>query len=542
MILAILLITMVGAPQELAGGSWEGITQTYGTAASDYFGYRAVMVSDYDGDTVEDIAVTAQSGSSAFALAIISGSSGALLAGLTRPFQNDNFGCAITIGSDIDGDGVAELYIGASNAPGVGPSERGAVYVLSGATLHELQHWWPTPRANGLGTSLCNIGDHNGDGVDDIAASAPSTSHSHSVWGRIEYRSGSDGALLFVLDSLTHKYFGESLAAVPDFDGDGKSDLLAGAKISYDNRGAVCSIGSLTHSVVMEVRGADTSDYLGETVQAAGDLNHDGVSEILTLAAGNAGTRILLLDGISGTLLRTFYPPQHHRLNPYGLLGGADFDGDGGMDVIAALHPDYPSGLQRLVLFRLDGSGLRVGADVAHGTLEFGAWLAPYAGSGSDGVVDILVSDRMIDAPSGLLRAGAVFRWRFAPALRISSHSLRAHRGGFVELTLDFPPSEGGQGYLLLASAAAAGTSTFAGITVPLVQDSLFSRMLASPPRFIHRARGTLDADGVAKARLILPAGSATSWLGRTIRFAAVCGTNGAARMSSVSQHLTILP
>lgn len=536
-------LLLVCAPAtQLDGGAWEELLRVPGLHSSDALGISALAVGDRDGDQVEDFVVTQAPwpSSHAAAMLMISGANGSLLRQFDRPPVNDRFGSGLALGSDLNGDGVREIYVGAMIAMPLSGLDSGLVRVLSGSTLQALQLWQPTPGSRYFGASVCNIGDQDGDGIEDFAVSAPYTPLGVDL-GRIEYRSGVDGSV-FGLFEGGHRYLGGSLASLPDVDGDGKRELFAGSKHSYNNLGAVLVIGSLTKTALLEIRGTSGQDYLGESVCAAGDLNHDGRSELLALAGGYGAQRILLYEGSSGALLRTFHPPLNHDLHSVGLLSGADFDGDGSLDIVAPYRSNqYPSP-SGLILYHLDGSGERRSDFVPGTTEEFGAYLAPIRATHADGSAELLVCDRRMDVPGTGAATGAVLRMRFAPLLEVDRRSLRASRGGTLRFRLNFADAEAGHSYVLLGSAAAAGSSSFSGLAIPLVQDSFFTRMLTAPPASFTGARGSLDGNGDAIASWSLAPGAGVPWVGRTIRFAVVTGSAGAARMSSVAQHLTILP
>lgn len=494
MIVTPTVLLLMATPGQLAGGWWSESFLHHGAGSGANFGNGVLALEDRDRDGVPEV-VIAQApwpSTDTLALGIFSGSDGALLARFDRPAQNDSFGSALVLGSDLDGDGVAELYAGARFAPAAQGSEQGAVYVLSGCTLQQLQRWAPTGGSRFFGAAMCNLGDQDGDGLDDFAVGAPYTSTSQSHLGRVELLSGADGSLISRLDSQTHHLLGAALAVIPDLDGDGRRDFLVGAPNSFNNLGAVLAVSSATLAFLFEVRGYSTTDYLGEVIASAGDLTGDGKDEFLAIARayGSTPSRLLLYDGAGGSLLRSFEAPVGAKFHSTGLVSGVDFDGDGGVDAVAALIGTEA----RLIVVRLDGSGLRLGGVVTGGSADFGGKLAISLQQG--GTAAVIAADRM---------AAIVRRLELAPALDLDRNHLRAASGGRVRMLLDFALTEANRPYLLLASAAPAGQSLFAGIEIPLLQDQLFAHMVYGPPAFLHGARGRLDGAGDASATLALP-------------------------------------
>uniref|UniRef100_A0AAV2LR32 Integrin alpha-2 domain-containing protein n=1 Tax=Knipowitschia caucasica TaxID=637954 RepID=A0AAV2LR32_KNICA len=92
--------------------------------------------------------------------------------------------------------------------------------------------------------------------------------------------------------------FGSSLAPVPDLNGDGFNDLVVGAPLEDDHRGAVYVFFSQHNRILRKykqrIAGADLASglqYFGRSIHGAMDMNGDG---LVDLAVGALGAAVLL--------------------------------------------------------------------------------------------------------------------------------------------------------------------------------------------------------------------------------------------------------
>lgn len=141
------------------------------------FGHAVAAVGDLDGDGTADLAVGAPGETSGGALSngrayLVSGATGAIVHELTGQADADgaaSFGEEVDRTGDLDGDGVPDVAVGAPNE-GVEDFEPGAAYAFSGATGQRLYRWTsPEPQQWGVfGLSLVGSGDLTGDGSPDV--------------------------------------------------------------------------------------------------------------------------------------------------------------------------------------------------------------------------------------------------------------------------------------------------------------------------------------------------------------------------------------
>jgi len=114
-----------------------------------------------------------------------------------------SFGLAVAPAGDVDGDSAADFAVGARNAGGTTPiNGPGRAYVYSGATgalVHALQSPQTSPFGGAFGWSVAAGTDVDGDGVGDVAVGAIGEDGTASSDGQVHVFSGATGALLHTL-------------------------------------------------------------------------------------------------------------------------------------------------------------------------------------------------------------------------------------------------------------------------------------------------------------------------------------------------------
>jgi len=259
--------------------------------------------------------------------------------------------------ADFNGDGYADLAIGASNASN-GQSGEGRVYVFYGgpggpAAAPDLV--LENDQANARFGSALAVCDLNGDGYADLAAGARQWSSGASQYGRVfAYLGGAGGlsasaAWTFTADRPNAR-LGQALACA-EVTGDGYDDLVAAAPgystgVSGDGR-LFLFPGSATGpspSAAWQYASDQAGASLGERLVAAGDVDADGFADVVALSPGyitgqpHAG-RVLLFRGRAGGLSATpawsWFSPQAPLTGAS--LAGGDANGDGFADLLISL-------------------------------------------------------------------------------------------------------------------------------------------------------------------------------------------------------------
>ena len=194
---------------------------------------------------------------------------------------------------DMNGDGVPDLEVGAPWQDVGGNDAQGQAFVFSGADRKRLLTLnTPTPQADAhFGWSVAGMGDVNGDGVPDLLVAAPDQDvGGNGRQGQVFVFSGATGSLLRTLNTPTPQadaYFGAEVAGVGDMNGDGVPDVLVGADGQTvggnDAQGQVFVFSGATGRRLLTLNNP-MPQYLalfGSEVAGVGDVNRDGVPDLL---------------------------------------------------------------------------------------------------------------------------------------------------------------------------------------------------------------------------------------------------------------------
>ncbi len=138
-----------------------------------------------------------------------------------------------------------------------------------------IQDWYGETAGDTFGWIARNIGDVDGDGVNDVTTSSPGFS---SAAGKIYTYSGRTGDLLWsAVGKHTGGRLGHGIEAAGDVNADGVPDVVAGAPFVN----LVTVFSGIDGQELFTVVGADTSGAFGLSVKGVGDVDGDGHSDIL---------------------------------------------------------------------------------------------------------------------------------------------------------------------------------------------------------------------------------------------------------------------
>jgi hypothetical protein len=316
------------------------VTRTFtGEAAGDHFGVRVANAGDIDGDRIPDVIVAAiwndSGGTDAGRVYLYSGATGTLLHTLTGEATNDWFGISVAGLGDLNGDGRDEVLIGAwwNDAGGL-DAGRAYIYSFRNGTATLIGTLTGSIPGENLGFSASGVDDVDGDRILDAIVGAPQID---SGPGRAYVRSGASGAILYVLEGeAASDEFGYSVSGAGDIDGDGRADLLIGARRHGDQLGKAYVFSGATGALLYSLPGQPGDYWLGCSVAKAGDINGDGAPDIVV---GTDAQRVHVYSGPTGSLLFTINSPAS-SYDAFGtsVFGTPDVDGDGRPDLLIGAY------------------------------------------------------------------------------------------------------------------------------------------------------------------------------------------------------------
>ncbi|MCB9782916.1 MAG: FG-GAP repeat protein [Candidatus Omnitrophica bacterium] len=215
---------------------------------------------------------------------------------LSTDFSNGKqFGRALALLHDIDGNGFREIAIGAP-AERLGPflNIGGRVHILDSKTGKRIAVLLPIDGAIGgeFGRSIASIPDLTGDRIPDIAVGAPLINHdlSHRWAGSVYVYDGKNLKPIYILSSPNIQeggLFGADIAGTRDLDGDGRGEIVVGAPYERNATGGSTygNIYVFSGKMGSQIKtlgfpGPGTLGYYGSGFTILDDINHSGVDEI----------------------------------------------------------------------------------------------------------------------------------------------------------------------------------------------------------------------------------------------------------------------
>ncbi|MEQ8969098.1 MAG: DUF4347 domain-containing protein [Coleofasciculus sp. C1-SOL-03] len=421
-------------------------------------------------------------------LSDLNGTNGFIITGIDPGDQLDDY--SVSNAGDINNDGINDLIIGASTAQPNGTNKAGKSYVVFGHSQVGTGGSLDLSTLNGSngfvingideedysGSSVSNAGDVNNDGIDDLIIGAKladpngniRAGESYVVFGgttvgnsgilELSSLNGTNGFVINGFDAEDQS--GTSVSHVGDINHDGINDIIIGALWADPNGslvtgasyvvfgssqvgvGGILELSSLNGSNGFIINGINQGDTSGISVSDAGDINNDGIDDLIIGAyggdpngksaagesyvvfggttVGNSGTlELSALDGSNGFVINGI---DENDFSGQPVRAAGDINKDGIDDLIISAHNAAPNGKSEAGETYVVFGGTTVGAS---GTLElsslngsngfvingidagdYSGWSISYAGDvNNDGVDDIIIGTLGGD-PNGESDAG----------------------------------------------------------------------------------------------------------------------------------------
>jgi len=406
-----------------------------GAITNDRLGWSVAGAGDINGDGFDDLMIGApyavNNGNNPGIVYVVFGHAG----GFTHPLavstlnggngfrilgisHGDQFGQAVSGAGDINGDGFADLAIGAPGSD-LSANNAGAGFVLFGKTsafpatqllLLNGTNGFAVSGENAndyAGHAISGSGRHNGGALDDLIigafhadpAGTTRAGKSYVVFGK----SGGFSALLAlsgmaggtqgygIPGTAPDDYAGTSVGSAGDVNGDGFDDLIIGAPhqdplFAYAGKSYVVfgKAGPFTSTLALttlngnngfRLDGPAGHDYAGFAVNSAGDINGDGFSDLIVGAFGatptgfNAGssyvvfghsgnfTHPLDLSGLNGQNGFRLDGESAGNKSGFSVSRAGDINGDGLGDLLIGAKDANASSGRTYVVFGRSGGG-----------------------------------------------------------------------------------------------------------------------------------------------------------------------------------------
>jgi hypothetical protein len=327
----------------------------------------------------------------------------------------DLFGIAVSGVGDVDKDGTPDMLIGDPMDNRFCPSGAGRVWLISGSTGKQLRQWAGDDLNDHFGSTLAGPGDMDGDGVPDILVGASNSKQADR--GYVRAYSGKDGKPILTI-SVPHDEMkipwhssssGPALCAMGDVNRDGNPDFAVGS-VHGDGKGLdsgrAIIVSGHDGSILFSFDGDAARDRLGFSVACAGDVNRDGYPDLLASACPELPDHPLPSQSIKPGYARV-YSGKHGELlftvTANGMFSGfgtcvsgiGDLDSDGHDDLLVS--QSYESREEDCAVFGFsgrDGSLIRkwtstAGDDRNH---PFGTVIRAIGDCDGDSVSDFVVT------------------------------------------------------------------------------------------------------------------------------------------------------
>ena len=416
--------------------------------------------------------------------------------------EGDNSGWSVASAGDVNGDGLDDLIVGAQDSDPAAGSNAGRSYVVFGKTgsnavdLSAVELGAGGFVINGQsagdasGFSVASAGDVNGDGLADLIVGAPRVNgvygSSYVVFGKangdaVELSAVGAGTPGFVISAQAVGFFGTSVASAGDVNGDGLDDLIVGAPYTYAAAGGNAgrsyvvfgkADSDAVYLSVVElgiggfvISGQCSSDKSGFSVASAGDVNGDGLADLIVgaresdpAAGSNAGRSYVVFGKADGVVVDlslieagfggfVINGQSANDNSGTSVASAGDVNGDGLADLIVGangsdLATGADAGRSYVVFGKADGDAVELSLIEAgsggfvingQGVNSQSGWSVASAGDiNGDGLADLIVGAKYGIPAAGVSAGRSYVVFGKADSGVVELSAIEAGNGGFV--------------------------------------------------------------------------------------------------------------
>jgi hypothetical protein len=268
---------------------------------------------------------------------VFSGTTLERLCVLSSRLGSASFGSECEDVGDQNGDGVSDVAVSAPDTAWEqsGPPRVEIVSLVDGSCIRTLAS---EANETEFGTTVVNVGDVDGDGADDLLVRAVLQTRGHGDHPRFVLFSGKSAGRIAVIDGAKWnvRSHGRPACRLPDLDGDGVPEFaltLDGAVRVYSGKGCAC---------LFQCESSKDIEDFGHALCAVGDVDGDGTRDFAIgcpYRAKQLGGSIRIRSGKTGDELSLIRGEDAQEAGfGYAMDAFRDFDGDGVEDLLTCRY------------------------------------------------------------------------------------------------------------------------------------------------------------------------------------------------------------